>query len=105
MLSKRAILSSMKTPSVHKLLRDKSDSKIWFSKKGSQGETTWLAVAELTILVCSLEVRVHLWLSFQIQAVLTPRTFVAQTFEAGCFTSRSLMLNMFNAKTFDFGDI
>ena len=71
----------MKTPSVHKLLRDKSDSKIWFSKKGSQGETTWLAVAELTILVCSLKVRVHLWLSFHIQAVLTPRTFVAQTFE------------------------
>ena len=57
----------MKTPSVHKLLRDKSDSKIWFSKKGSQGETTWLAVAELTILVCSLKVRVHLWLGFHLQ--------------------------------------
>ena len=36
---------------------------------------------------------------------LTPRTFVAQTFEAGRLTSRFLMSKTFNAKTFDFGDI
>ena len=36
---------------------------------------------------------------------LTPRTFVAQTFEAGCLTSRLLTPKTFNAKTFDYGDI
>ena len=31
--------------------------------------------------------------------------FDAKTFEAGCLTSRFLLSETFNAKTFDFGDI
>ena len=36
---------------------------------------------------------------------LTPIMFVAQTFEAGCLTSRFLSSKTLNAKKFDFGDL